>query len=346
MRSYLVYRVANGVPRRVLSLSSRVTGKGNFHEGDCPEPKEFSQSSHFLSEGQRPTIFRYSEEDMTPEWIAEKAEKYNMLPEDYYPLALMNRNANLGDYPVVLQESFMNRSPYFEWDDWRGRRVFGQPLGLDEPKVYGPFNMVYDGAHYMYGFWQWWQFWRNWFFMFIFMIFMFPPLVWQKFNRATMNENSFNQAAIATCDYRGKYWYHKDWSHNELEFKDMYQKMVAAKKGYPNVDNIDEFYRAFDSANFFFGATGPPSGRDRHGPTGSSMLRRERQDTYMCPAGSMAFKFADYTGQVEFGDDAFNKNYDGKMTGEDYSYAERTAKHAHHGHSNNVHATVADQIAE
>ena len=77
------------------------------------------------------------------------------------------------------------------------------------------------------------------------------------------------------------------------------------------------------------------------------MLRREAQDTYMCPAGSMAFKFADFSGQVKFGgDDAFSKNYEGKMQGEDYAYAERAAKHAHHGHSPNIHATVADQIAE
>ena len=61
MRTYLVYRVSNGVPRRVLSLSNRVAGGGDARgtgaAGDMPGPKEFFQAGTFLSEAERPTPF-------------------------------------------------------------------------------------------------------------------------------------------------------------------------------------------------------------------------------------------------------------------------------------------------
>ena len=65
MRTYLVYRVVNGVPRRVLSLSNRVTGgadtRGYKAAGDMPGPKEFFQGSSFLSEAERPQPFPMTE---------------------------------------------------------------------------------------------------------------------------------------------------------------------------------------------------------------------------------------------------------------------------------------------
>lgn len=78
----LVYRTVTGVPQRVLSVSQRVQGPGGeFHEGDDAVPRQFIEAAYILSESQRPSPFVLSETDLTPEVIAEKAKKYDILPE-------------------------------------------------------------------------------------------------------------------------------------------------------------------------------------------------------------------------------------------------------------------------
>ena len=46
--------------------------------------------------------------DMTPEMIAEKAKKFNVLPEDYYPMS-MKTGGPYGDYPVTVNETWNNK---------------------------------------------------------------------------------------------------------------------------------------------------------------------------------------------------------------------------------------------
>ena len=44
MRSLILYQKLNGIPRRLLSVSARVSaGHGDFHEGDDAVPREFIQ---------------------------------------------------------------------------------------------------------------------------------------------------------------------------------------------------------------------------------------------------------------------------------------------------------------
>ena len=55
--------MANGTPVRLLSASSRLRGgHGNYHEGDQPKPKEFLEAAAFLTEAQRPSVIRLTEE--------------------------------------------------------------------------------------------------------------------------------------------------------------------------------------------------------------------------------------------------------------------------------------------
>ena len=89
MRSLFLYKEANGVTRRLLSFSTRqFGGHGVSHEGDEKGPTEFFQALTFLSEAQKPDPVTYAEEDLTPEFIAERAAKYNMLPQDYIPMSV------------------------------------------------------------------------------------------------------------------------------------------------------------------------------------------------------------------------------------------------------------------
>ena len=82
MRNLILYRTVNGVPQRLLAVTSRVTGgHGTSHEGDQPKPKEFLEAAAFLGEAKRPSVIRLSESDMTPEFVAKQAKKFNMLPE-------------------------------------------------------------------------------------------------------------------------------------------------------------------------------------------------------------------------------------------------------------------------
>ena len=52
----------------------------------------------------------------------------------------------------------------------------------------------------------------------------------------------------------GKFWYNKHWSHTELEFRDVYNKMQQAKMGYPGFSDTHDLMRCQDSTAYFFGA--------------------------------------------------------------------------------------------
>ena len=157
MRSYLVYRTINSVPRRVLSVSSRVTG-GLYNEYDDPAPREFLNSLHFLDEDQRPNPIPLVEEDMTPELIAEKAKKYNLLPEDYYPMSLQYGGCTGGDYPVTVTEHNSTKPAGYEWDDWFLRRSYGQVVGYFQDTHYSACSWFCDQNHSgAFGFYQYWQ---------------------------------------------------------------------------------------------------------------------------------------------------------------------------------------------
>jgi hypothetical protein len=157
MRSYIIYRTVNRTPRRLLSVSSRILG-GEYDEHDDPAPREFLNSLHFLSGEQRPNPVPLTQEDMTPELIAEKAKKYNMLPEDYYPMSLQYDGATGGDYPVLVTEHIQCRPGGHEWDWHQLRRNYGQPVGFFMDTHYGNISMFCDQNHMGYfGIYQYWQ---------------------------------------------------------------------------------------------------------------------------------------------------------------------------------------------
>ena len=96
-------------------------------------------------------------QDMTPEFKAEKAKKYNMLPEDYYPLSIQTAGNTGGDYPVVVEESYFCRPANYEWDNMQHRLNWGRPIGKYEFTRYGQSGNVFDGHYHPYGYWQYWQ---------------------------------------------------------------------------------------------------------------------------------------------------------------------------------------------
>ena len=67
MRNLIVYRMVNGSPVRLLATSARLAGgHGNYHEGDQPKPKEFLEAAAFLTEAQRPSVIRLTDEVRIP----------------------------------------------------------------------------------------------------------------------------------------------------------------------------------------------------------------------------------------------------------------------------------------
>ena len=55
--------MVNGNPVRLMSATTKLRGgHGNYHEGDQPKPKEFLEAAAFLTEAQRPSVIRLTEE--------------------------------------------------------------------------------------------------------------------------------------------------------------------------------------------------------------------------------------------------------------------------------------------
>jgi len=339
MRSYVANysRLVNGVySRRVLSMTPRALGPaGTAHEGDMPGPKEFFQAAAFLSENERPTVQPLSEQDLTPELIAEKAAKFNVLPEDYYPMSMKTPHSSFGDYPVTVGETYNNKSANYEWDDFRQRKNYGEPLGINQIRDYGPFSFVNDAHYHPYGFYQYYEYWRTYLWQHVFSGIVVCCVMLRINELSDYLVNGKDSEGSESYAYIGKFWYNKHWSHTELEFREVFNKMQQAKMGYPGYSETHELHRCQDTTAYFMGAVGTTAGRDRHGPTGTSPLRREAQETYMPPAGPMAFKHLAY------------QTFEPLAHDQDPAWSFAKSVHPHAGHcTNSSHYKLQTEVVE
>jgi len=292
MRNLIVYRMVNGTPVRLLSASSRLSGGGGtYHEGDQPKPKELLEAAAYLTEAQRPSVIRLTEEDMTPEFIAEKAKKYNMLPEDYYPLSIQTAGNTGGDYPTVVEESYFARPAGYEWDNMLHRMNWGRPIGKYEFTRYGQAGAVFDAHYHSYGFWQYWQHWKIYFWTWFAVMCGLPMLVeyFDHYFPFAHSDDAWTWAKYCTIK-SGNMYYQRWWSHTELEFKDVLLKMQQAKLGFPGKSDQTSMPKSFSGTGNTMLINAGDEGHHRNGPKGISYVYTEHQDTYMVPAGSMAFK--------------------------------------------------------
>jgi len=337
MRNLIVYRMVNGNPVRLLSGTTKLRGgHGNYHEGDQPKPKEFLEAAAFLTEAQRPSVIRLTEEDMTPEFKAEKAKKYNMLPEDYYPLSIQQAGNSGGDYPVMVEESYFCRPANYEWDHMLHRMNWGRPIGKYELTRQGQAGVVFDGHYHPYGYWQYWQHFKL-YFLTWFAVMLGIPLVanyWEAYAPVRVSDDHWTHHKACAVK-SGKLFYERWFSHSELEFKDILLKMQQAKLGFPGRSDADSLPKMHSgSANLYLANTGD-EGRHRHGPKGASYVYTEHQDTYMVPAGSMAFKMGHMLNSGSFGQLIPGGPYSANKWREDgYRMASDASSHLHsHGHA-------------
>lgn len=272
-----------------------------------------------------------------------------MLPEDYYPMSMKTVGQVYGDYPDVVQESYSNRNPNFEWDNPRLARNYNTPLGIDEIADYAPFIQRYDGQFKYYGYYQWYEYQRA-YWMYMFLMIASPILIYYYIWPGVIKVKSlltgvyFDNTSINAAE-RAKHntsmvLYNKLWSHSELEFRDVYLRMNQAKRGYPGFSDAYTISRTYDSTGFYFGAQGTTAGRDRHGPTGIHQIRAEPQDIYMVPAGAMAFKQLAYAHEPETSAQA-----DEEIATEAYKLTQKL--HPHSGHCNmSTMYQVQTEVAE
>merc|ERR1712233_192797 len=221
MRHLLLYKQVKGVPRRLLSVSSRASGGGQFHESDDCVPKEFIEAMYSMPEEARPHPGVLLQRDMTPELIAEKAAKYNILPEDYMPMSITCSGGFGGDYPTIVEESQYNKEFNFEWDNFNHKRNYGEIWGMfQHTHRAAAMCQIYDGSFHPYGLYQYWQMWYLYFAWCFFLIYgyfihswLFTPFTYSSFDRWT-------RALQNTC-------LHKDrsWSKTELEWMDVFLKV-------------------------------------------------------------------------------------------------------------------------
>ena len=68
---------------------------------------------------------------------------------------------SFGDYPVTVGETYNNKAATYEWDDFRQRKNYGDPIGINQIRDYGPFAYVNDAHYHPYGFWQYYEYWRK-----------------------------------------------------------------------------------------------------------------------------------------------------------------------------------------
>lgn len=287
MRSLILYQKLNGIPRRLLSVSARVSaGHGDFHEGDDAVPREFIQAAYILSEDQRPSPMVLQQRDMTPELIAEKAAKYNILPEDYTPMSVSWGGAYGGDYPTIIDEACFSRPFNYEWDNFDQKRNYGQVIGMHEWTHYGQFHQTYDGQFHAYGIYQFRQhifIYIRWVGMALIAFFLHHWVsskvhVWSSWDRWVMASQNTHL--------------HKDrsWSKQELEWLEVFLMNQQAIDGYANRSYADQDTSIYRIGSIWFGKNGQYCGRNRRGPEGESPINSQKQDTYMCPAGPMSFK--------------------------------------------------------
>lgn len=286
MRGLFLYKQINGVPRRLLSVTSKLKGGHDFHESDDMAPREFIQAAYILSEDQRPNPMVLQQKDMTPELIAEKAKKYNILPEDYVPMSITWGGAYGGDYPTIVEDSHYNRNFNYEWDNFEHKRNYGQVLGMHEWTHFGTFNLSYDGQFAPYGFWQWRQHWFLYIRWWLIMLSGYVLNNWlnNKIFCWSSHDRAFHSIQ-ATCLHHDR-----SWSKTELEWLDIFLQVEQAKDGFPNRGFADQDTSNYRYSGVYFMKYGQYPARNRRGPTGESPILQEKQDTYMCPAGPMSFK--------------------------------------------------------
>jgi len=281
----LVYRTVTGIPQRVLSVSQRVQSPGGeFHEGDDAVPRQFIEAAYILSESQRPSPFVLSETDLTPEVIAEKAKKYDILPEDYVPMSVTYGGAYGGDYPTVAEEAYHNKDFYYEWDIMKHKRNFGEIIGMHDFTHFHRFHRLYDGHLHIYGFWKYKQGWILYLEMVLFWLYGYIIHSW--FNNRIGVTTSFDKHQASMNEY-GDYK-NRAWSNTELEFLEVWQQMQQAKEGYAGRSGARDFN--WGTTGLYLGSQGQAPARHRAGPTGESPILSESCDTYMTPAGPMSFK--------------------------------------------------------
>jgi len=326
----------NGSPVRLLATSARLAGgHGNYHEGDQPKPKEFLEAAAFLTEAQRPSVIRLTDEDMTPEFVAEKAKKYNMLPEDYYPLSIHQAGNNGGDYPVMVDESYFCRPANYEWDNMLHRMNWGRPIGKYELTRQGQAGIQFDGHYHPYGYWQYWQHFKL-YFLTWFACMMGIPLIenwYTHYGPFAYDLENDHWSAHHVCQIKsGKVFYERWFSHTELEFKDILLKMQQAKLGFPGKSDAESMPKSFSGVGQLYMANCGDEGRHRHGPKGASYVYTEHQDTYMVPAGSMAFKMGHMMNSGSFNQLLSSSDYSATKENEGYRLAADASGHLHpHG---------------
>jgi len=341
MRNLILYRTVNGVPVRLLSASTRLEGgHGTYHEGDQPKPKEFLEAAAYLSEAQRPSVIKLTDEDLTPEFIAEKAKKYNMLPEDYYPLSIPQCANTGGDYPVMVEESYFCRPAGYEWDNQFHRMNWGRPIGKYELTRHGQAGVLFDGHYHPYGFWQYYQHFKVYFWFWFAIMVFFPIFVsnwWDFYGPFSHSHDPWSLQH--NCSFKsGKVFYQRWYTHSELEFKDVLLKMQQAKLGFPGRSDQDSLPKMWSgTANLYLANTGD-EGRQRHGPKGISYVYTEHQDVYMVPAGSMAFKMGHMMHCGSFGQILPGGPYSATNDNDCYKLATDASAHLHpHGAADSTH---------
>merc|ERR1712110_195035 len=264
MRCLILYQRLNGTPRRLLSVSSRLSLRGGqSSESDDPVPREFIEAAYILSEDQRPNAMVLQEKDMTPELIAEKAKKYNMIPEDYLPMSISWGGAYGGDYPTIVEEAFYNKDFNYEWDDFKGKRNFGEVIGMHQYITYSSWHHIFDGVFHPYGLWQWDQNRYLYISAYITFISLYFICHWFdfRFNVRTSYERYYmaNQKTGQPHD--------RSWSHTELEWKDVFLKVNRLKEGYASRSFADQDFQHYRQCGIHFSMfKGYYGGRNRRGP--------------------------------------------------------------------------------
>jgi len=286
MRNLILYQMRNGTPRRLLSVSMRLRGPGGeWHESDDAVPREFIEAAYILSEDQRPNAMVLQHKDLTPELIAEKAKKYNIIPEDYTPMSVAWNGSFGGDYPLTVEEAKWNKDWNYEWDNFDMKRNYGEVIGMRQWTHYDNCGQIYDGQWITIGYWQWYQ--HIFLYMRILLFWCSGIFICGWFNSASIwSSNDRYRASIMNTSFHND----RSWSKTELEWLDVFLKVEQAKDGYANRSYADHDCSNYRIGSVHFNKYGTYAGRFRHGPTGQAPIMNEQQECYMPPAGPMSFK--------------------------------------------------------
>uniref|UniRef100_UPI001939DDD6 NADH dehydrogenase [ubiquinone] 1 beta subcomplex subunit 8, mitochondrial-like n=1 Tax=Styela clava TaxID=7725 RepID=UPI001939DDD6 len=127
-----------------VSTATLHLGRVKRGEYDYVPPEGYDKTQ--LKKGDRPEFIDQSKL-MSPRERAERASKYNLIPEDYVPME------GYGDYPKLPNEAAFERDPYYDWDQPALRRNYGEPIHVHQ-EVYDQFSaldrrpLMLDRRHY------------------------------------------------------------------------------------------------------------------------------------------------------------------------------------------------------